>query len=215
MLFKIDLPSDIEFKTIQRFPEYYFGNNGSVWSFRSYYLKQLKLSFTRNKKYYRVGLSINGILKTYTLHSLICEAFHGPKPSNMECCHLDGNGLNCIPTNLKWGTKLENASHKKIHGTYLFGENHGASTITNKLAMEIYILLKTTNLKHIEIAEKLSVSINIVHSISCGSSWSWLKEKYTGNSTAINAKNAQDAYEQYKIAQNCVELPIDSSLTIG
>lgn len=46
--------------------------------------------------------------KTYKVHRLICEAFHGtPKPGQV-CMHLDENSKNNSPTNLAWGTQKEN-----------------------------------------------------------------------------------------------------------
>lgn len=47
--------------------------------------------------------------KTYKVHRLICEAFHGPPPfEGAVCMHLDENSRNNRPGNLKWGTQKEN-----------------------------------------------------------------------------------------------------------
>lgn len=43
------------------------------------------------------------------MHQLVCEAFHGPKPfPKAVVIHIDENGLNNRPENLKWGTQKEN-----------------------------------------------------------------------------------------------------------
>ena len=43
------------------------------------------------------------------IHQLVCAAFHGPKPFDKAVViHLDENGLNNRPGNLKWGTQKEN-----------------------------------------------------------------------------------------------------------
>ncbi len=43
------------------------------------------------------------------VHQLICEAFHGPKPSpKHEVMHRDEDGLNNRADNLLWGTRKEN-----------------------------------------------------------------------------------------------------------
>lgn len=43
------------------------------------------------------------------VHQLVCEAFHGTKPfPKAVVMHLDENGLNNRPSNLKWGTQKEN-----------------------------------------------------------------------------------------------------------
>ncbi len=47
--------------------------------------------------------------RTRKVHQLVCEAFHGPKPfPRAVVIHLDENGLNNRPENLKWGTQKEN-----------------------------------------------------------------------------------------------------------
>lgn len=42
------------------------------------------------------------------IYRLILEAFVGPCPLGMECCHLDDNHANNALSNLRWGTKEEN-----------------------------------------------------------------------------------------------------------
>lgn len=55
----------------------------------------------------RYTQSISG--KTKPLAPLICEAFHGPRPSpRHHCMHLDEDRANNKETNLAWGTALEN-----------------------------------------------------------------------------------------------------------
>lgn len=47
--------------------------------------------------------------RTYKVHRLICEAFHGPAPKDRPVCmHLDENSANNRATNLSWGTQKEN-----------------------------------------------------------------------------------------------------------
>ena len=46
--------------------------------------------------------------KTYKVHSLVCEAFHGKRPDGLKCLHIDENFRNNKPCNLKWGTQKEN-----------------------------------------------------------------------------------------------------------
>lgn len=47
--------------------------------------------------------------KTYKVHRLVCEAFHGSPPfDGAVCMHLDENAANIAPTNLSWGTQKEN-----------------------------------------------------------------------------------------------------------
>jgi hypothetical protein len=47
--------------------------------------------------------------KTYKLHRLIAEAFHGPPPfEDAVVMHLDENAANNRASNLRWGTQKEN-----------------------------------------------------------------------------------------------------------
>lgn len=49
------------------------------------------------------------------VHRVICEAFHGPAPFDRAVViHLDEDGLNNKPENLKWGTQKENLNMPKF-----------------------------------------------------------------------------------------------------
>lgn len=61
--------------------------------------------------YYVVGLSKNGITKTFTLHRLIAQAFI-PNPENKpHIDHIDTNRLNNNLSNLRWVTSKENSNN--------------------------------------------------------------------------------------------------------
>lgn len=60
----------------------------------------------------------NGKRKTYSLHRLVCRAFHGePTVLHNEVAHLDGSRTNCCADNLKWVSHVENETQKRAHGT--------------------------------------------------------------------------------------------------
>ena len=53
--------------------------------------------------------------KSYKVHRLVCEAFHGPRPdpdnsenSRIVVMHLDENAANNRASNLAWGTQKQN-----------------------------------------------------------------------------------------------------------
>lgn len=49
------------------------------------------------------------------VHQAVCEAFHGPRPfDGAVVIHLDENGLNNRPENLRWGTQKENLNMPKV-----------------------------------------------------------------------------------------------------
>lgn len=68
--------------------------------------------------YRRVNLSRDGKICKRRVHRLVCEAFHGPCPSGMECCHGDGKRLNNRADNLRWATRADNVQDSIRHGTF-------------------------------------------------------------------------------------------------
>lgn len=85
------------------------------------------------KKYLSVSMCHNNIKVTKSVHALICEAFHGPKPStDSQVRHLDGTRTNNSPTNLCWGTQIENWADRKAHGRGCEGEKHHAAKLTDE-----------------------------------------------------------------------------------
>jgi hypothetical protein len=70
------------------------------------------------KGYRHVTLNISGKKKNFYIHLLVCEAFHGPRPSTIhEVRHLNGDPFDNRSENLAWGTKKENAQDSIRHGT--------------------------------------------------------------------------------------------------
>ncbi|WP_301121090.1 NUMOD4 motif-containing HNH endonuclease [Mycolicibacterium fortuitum] len=55
--------------------------------------------------------------RRFMIHRLVLEAFVGPCPDGMECCHNDGNTSNNHLSNLYWGTRIDNAQDRIRHGT--------------------------------------------------------------------------------------------------
>jgi len=75
----------------------------------------------------------NGIppQKQRYVHRIVCEAFHGPKPSPMHIvAHNDGDKTNNRADNLRWATQSENLSDRVAHGTMTAGEQQGMSKLT-------------------------------------------------------------------------------------
>ena len=84
------------------------------------------------KGYVTISMSHEGKKVTKAVHRLVCMAFHGMPPTpTAETRHLDGNGANNVPTNLCWGTAVENWQDKRTHGTASVGEKHHAAKFTD------------------------------------------------------------------------------------
>jgi hypothetical protein len=67
-------------------------------------------------QYLAVCLSMNGVVKSFEMQSLVALAFLGPRPKGQQVRHLDGNPKNNTVTNLRYGTPAENAADRKMHG---------------------------------------------------------------------------------------------------
>lgn len=88
--------------------------------------------------YVYVILCREGITRTFKVHRLVCEAFHGPAPfPNAQVRHLDGNVTNNVPRNVIWGTARENARDRDKHGTTKKGETSARSVFTQEEVDEI------------------------------------------------------------------------------
>jgi hypothetical protein len=71
--------------------------------------------------YLLVGLHHHRRQTTRTVHSLVAEAFIGPRPAGQQIRHLDGDPVNNHLGNLRYGTGAENARDQVRHGTHANG----------------------------------------------------------------------------------------------
>ena len=120
--------NSIEYRSINGFPGYRVGNDGSVWfAWRTCRAGRvltdrwkLMKQGTHEKGYRYVNLTPpeGGKYKTFRVHRLVLGAFIGPCPEGMECRHLNGNRQDNTLGNLAWGTKVENTDDCRRHGSY-------------------------------------------------------------------------------------------------
>src|SRR6185312_7030300 len=79
--------------------------------------------------YIMVSLFKDGSQFVRYAHRLVLEAFVGPCPDGMECCHNDGNPANNRVENLRWDTTSANQLDREAHGTSNRGEQQGRSKL--------------------------------------------------------------------------------------
>lgn len=65
----------------------------------------------RENEYLTVSLYYSGTCKTYLVHSLVAEAFIGPRPEGLQVNHIDANKTNNHYTNLEYVTPQGNILH--------------------------------------------------------------------------------------------------------
>jgi hypothetical protein len=131
--------------------------------------------------YPSVNIARNGDRqKPVAVHILLLSAFVGPCPDGCEALHDDGNRMNCVLSNLAWGTRTDNIADKIRHGNSIRptirGEKHFRGRLSNKQVVHIKRLLEHEyNMAHI--AKIYDVHPNTIESIKSGRSWKWLTLK--------------------------------------
>jgi len=130
------------FKEVEEFPGYTVSNLGRIKSPHSkkhlHHSKEHMTPVKNHHGYMMVTLSNNGRRKTRTLGRIVLQAFEPLlNGKRLDAAHLDGDKTNNRLDNLKWCTRKENESHKKLHGTYQIGENAGSAKLTEKEVVEI------------------------------------------------------------------------------
>jgi len=125
------------------------------------------LSIVMNDGYPQVALGIDIRRK---IHVLVCEAWHGPKPTpSHEVAHGDNDRANCRPGNLRWATRKENMDDQIRHNG-----RHGAAQLYEYQVAEIK-RLRCAGVKVREIAVQFGISNGLVSMICNGQRWGHLK----------------------------------------
>jgi len=118
----------MNFKKLKNFSKYRFYEDGRIWSeINNIFIKPHKKSGSVRKDgscYYQVGLSSDdGVNKNYSVHSLICAAFHGDRPDGYECDHINGQRHDNRACNLEWVTPQENQRRSGVLSRYVFSDS--------------------------------------------------------------------------------------------
>lgn len=128
-----------EWRQIPGFPDYAVSSYGRVKRVAATprYRVTGKLLSTNPAKsgYVMVSIYVNGEHHSRSVHSIVCEAFHGPRPSDdHQVAHSDGVRSNNRADNLRWATRSENMEDQRRHGTLQVGDKHHARINPARLA---------------------------------------------------------------------------------
>ena len=120
--------------------------------------------------YMTVSLSKANHKRTKRVHSLVAEAFIGPRPYGMEVLHgakgLDDNSI----SNLSYGTRQQNARNRARDNTNAEGESHGMSKLTDDDVVEIRRQLRN-GAKQRDVAQAFNVTQCPIARIATGRGW--------------------------------------------
>ncbi|WP_277019001.1 MULTISPECIES: NUMOD4 domain-containing protein [Paracoccus] len=133
--------------------------------------KQLKLTVGKNG-YAMVSFTRpGGERKSATVHSIVAEAFLGPKPKGTEVCHDNGVRSDNRVLNLRYGSRSSNAMDRHLHGTMnqAKGEVHYFSKLSEKDVR--WIRENAPRMTRRAMAEVLGVSHSTVSNVVNGVQW--------------------------------------------
>lgn len=165
--------STVEYREIKGFPGYRVGNDGSVWSCRrkgTVGSSWRKLVPVPGKHGHRSVVLCPERVSMY-VHRLVLEAFVGPCPPGMECCHFpDRNPANNKLSNLRWDTHKNNMADAISHGTNNDGEKSNFSKLSLENVLQIESCAKAGEDLPV-LASKFLVSVRTIRRIIQVRTW--------------------------------------------
>lgn len=112
------------------------------------------------------------------VHRAVLLAFVGPPVPGQESRHLNGNPADNRLRNLVWGTRVENAGDKQLHGTQRRGEQTRAAKLTEAQVLEIRRRVNSETLR--ALAAEYGVSHTAIRRAANGIKWAHLQEATDG-----------------------------------
>lgn len=123
--------------------------------------------------YARASLARPGKSVTAQMHVLVCEAFHGPRPSaDAEVCHGNDIRSDNRIENLSWGTRQSNAA-EMAQRNRIKGARHPRAKLT---AFQAFMIQEVPRKRGNgpALAKALGVNPWVIHSIWSRTNWGWL-----------------------------------------
>ncbi|HEX7854463.1 MAG TPA: NUMOD4 motif-containing HNH endonuclease [Sphingobium sp.] len=142
--------------------------------FKTFVTGRILRAAVDSKGYQFVVLSVGGRKKLHRVHRLVCRAFNGdPQIHLTEALHNDGNQLNNVPENLRWGTHADNMRDRNIHGTGTAGSLNANAKLTESQVIQIRIDFRGGE-RIYSISRRLGVSYKSIHNICSRTTWKHL-----------------------------------------
>ncbi|ATN93431.1 HNH endonuclease family protein [Pseudoalteromonas phage J2-1_QLiu-2017] len=137
------------------------------------------ISGCKNGRGYLITTVRYGDVKmTKGIHAIVCEAFHGPRPSDShEAAHIDGNSYNNHKDNLKWMTRTQNRLQMYADGRSAVGANNANSKYPLETIRGICEML-AEGVRNKDIVEKFKVPKRLVSVIKTRKQWTSVSKNY-------------------------------------
>lgn len=168
----------LQLKLIPGETRFFAGSDGAIYSLfsnRGLRPQPLRLSVSLDKDgYEKTEITENKKKKTISVHNAVAKAFLGLPLPGQEVRHKDGSRRNNIPVNLCWGTRLENAQDRELHGRTAKGEANGVAKLTNSQVSQIKQRLSEGELQK-NIARSFGVHKTTIQAIASERNWKWLQ----------------------------------------
>ncbi len=168
-------------KDIINFPGYQISSLGNIrsrWALGRYsrlsdkwHLMKPQID-RKHTGYRKIMLRKNKKAHPKTVASLVCIAFHGPRPPKGQVCHNDGTRTNDAANNLRWGTQSDNEQDKIAHGT---SHNKGSRKLSSNQVLSIRKLYRTGNYTQQQLAYDFNIDQSHVCDIVNKKRWGTLK----------------------------------------
>lgn len=171
-----------EFTPVVGFPGYRITRDGRVESCWSRHARPARMTGTwlplrparRHRGHLTVNLSRDGDKTNRPIHRLVLEAYVGPCPSGLVCCHNNGRPWDNRVENLRWDTPKSNSEDALRHGTRAVGSRCKAKLVeTDVIAIR---RMWSEGASAAELAGKFGVSGNNIKAIVYRRSWRHLPD---------------------------------------
>jgi hypothetical protein len=149
--------------------------DGGVWSLLCHggprkVLKRLKHKADKRGRHFVNLCDGRGGVRRASVHRLVLEAFVGPCPDGMECCHYDDDQTNNNIDNLRWDTHGANVADRIRNGKFPSGERNSQAKFTEINVRTIRAEL-TRGVSQRELGRRFGVSPPTIADIAHRRTW--------------------------------------------
>lgn len=127
------LEPGVDVRVVPSLPEYVAGSDGHIYSLHLAHVRAPRLLREKptHDGYLRVRVRRGGKNCHQAVAPFVAEAWIGVRPEGLQVRHINGIKTDNRPTNLEYGTALENAEDRERHGTTARGERSGVCRFTD------------------------------------------------------------------------------------